>query len=91
MKIKLTKSGGLIGKKLEAETDWHFSDEEWQELSASIQAKMASSDKRIKDAFNYTLQIKGDDNTKTPINPALVPEKFREVFKKLFDGLKAKD
>ena len=66
MKVKLIKSGGFIGKKMTAVTEWNFSASEWKELIDAIQREEDGRKKR--DAFNYSLQQGDDDTTKVPIN-----------------------
>jgi hypothetical protein len=89
MKIRLNKSGGLIGKRMRSEIDRELSEEEWNELSEQIVISSPPVNKRKKDAFNYTIQL--GDEAPVPIDPSKIPQKFYPLFKELFDALKPAD
>ena len=85
MNIKLVQSGGLGGKKMTAVAASKLSAEEWNELIAVTKKK--ASNKRSPDAFHYTIQKDGDENSKAVIDISSIPEKHEGLFKKLFDKL----
>jgi len=87
MKIKLVQSGGIAGKKMSASATHKLTKEEWDELVAASK-KETSSSRSIKDGFHYVLQNEEDENSRTVIDIQSIPEKYDELFKKLFDRLK---
>ena len=55
MEIKLTQSGGLAGKKMEAIVNSKLSEKEWDALLEAVAKKPEKADK-AKDSFNYTIE-----------------------------------
>lgn len=53
-KIKLTRSGGFMGKTLSAETDTDIDEKEIKEI---IKSSVKIKDKKVRDDFNYIISI----------------------------------
>lgn len=87
MKIKLIKTGGIAGKKMSAVAATNFNQADWDTLIRLIKREEKGPGKK-RDAFNYQLQQDDDDSTKTPIHIQDIPEKYRAVFKELFENMK---
>ena len=87
MEIKLTQSGGLAGKKMEATVDSKLSEKEWKDLLEAISKKTENSN-TIKDGFTYTLQKNEDNTTKMAIDITAIPEVHNDLFTKIFNELK---
>jgi len=91
MQLKLSRSGGLVGKRMTGEIQVDISNEEWTRLSSAIKIERPDPDKRKKDAFNYSIEIIGNEDSKIAFNPNRVPEQYHKLFKSLFDALKPED
>lgn len=85
--IKLIKSGGPVGNKMSASTEWNFSSAEWSELVHAIRRSEGAGKSR--DAFHYSIQQGEDESSRVPVNIQSIPDRFEATFKKLFDGMKA--
>ena len=88
-KIKLIKTGGLVGTHMSASAAWQFSGGDWNELVNAI--KRDSSPTKARDNFHYAIQQDGDEKTRVPVSIQSIPEKFTGIFKELFDNMKAGD
>ena len=87
MEIKLTQSGGLAGKKMEATVDSKLSEKEWEQLLEAVSKKTEKSNK-MKDAITYTIQQNEDEATKMAIDITAIPEEHNDLFTKIFNELK---
>ena len=87
MEIKLTQSGGLAGKKMEAIVNSKLSEKEWDALLEAV-AKKPEKAGKAKDAFSYTLEKSDGDKTIKVIDIQAIPEIYNDLFKKIFDELK---
>ncbi len=87
MKIKLTQSGGIAGKKMEAIVDTKLSESEWNLLIKAV-AKTPEVNTKTKDGINYSLQNNQDDNASIPIDIAAIPTVHNDLFTKIFNKLK---
>jgi hypothetical protein len=84
MKIILTKTGGVAGVQMQAIINYTLTNEAWDELINAVEKKGA---KKIKDAFNYALQIAGNEKSRVVIDPALTPAKYDTLMQQLFNNL----
>ena len=87
MEIKLTQSGGLSGKKIEATVNSELSEKEWKDLLEAV-SKKAKNRNNFKDAITYTIQKKEDETTKMAIDITDIPEVHNDLFTKIFNELK---
>lgn len=88
MKIKLIKAGGIAGKKMSATADADITAQDWDELIDLIKRETSGAVKK-RDAFSYALQKLNDEESKTPIHIQQVPDKYKALFKTLFENMKA--
>lgn len=90
MKVKLTKTGGLMGVRMSAESDWDIDEQDWKELVSAIEKKeVPTSQRKKRDAFHHSLQKGDDPKSRVPVNISKVPEKYAHLFKPLFEKMKA--
>ncbi len=87
MEITLIRSGGLSGKTMIAKAEWKFSIAEWNDLIKTLERPVAAT-RKTKDAFYYALQMGKDEKTSISISVNNIPEKYRSLFKALFENLK---
>ena len=87
MEIKLTQSGGLAGKKMEATVESKLSEKEWDQL-LEVVSKKTENNNKMKDAITYTIQKNEDETTKMAIDITAIPEVHNDLFTKIFNELK---
>lgn len=84
MKIKLQVSGGFIPVNKESVIDAKITDTDLDELISAIHIK-DNPNSQVRDGKNFSLVIK---NKTISIDPNIVPEKFKLLFKELTENLK---
>ncbi len=87
MKLKLTQSGGITGKKMTAAVKSKLKDKDWAELVEAI--KKGKVTKRGMDTEYYFLQKEDDAGSNVQIDINSIPAKHTVLFKTLFENLKA--
>lgn len=83
-KIQLNRSGGFLGKRLQATSDVDLSQEEMLE---ALQKAAPEKNPLARDAFHYSVTI--NDNVTLPVDIELLEGNLREVVTSLQKNLKA--